>query len=213
MTAVHIYEAYSGIAYYGKRSTIGETVNGYMRMLQFTGVDDVESLPTAPNGLTDHGYGGSASDLAVLSLRRAGYSLTINAYEAGSPTTLRLEFCFSPASALQQAFYDLWDKVPLDEVEAKLLKDIAGWKATIRHVTDRVSAMEVARHISLDLGSSVAHLLLEPPVKRLFDFLRAPKRGVFDLIDERAVAVLRDANTLYNGPHDVVSAFTRRPIQ
>ncbi|MNV94448.1 hypothetical protein D3C71_1892430 [compost metagenome] len=76
----------------------------------------------------------------MLALRRAGHRLEIVVRDHNARTDLKLDHCFTPTCALQQAVCDVADGVSLDEARAKLSVDIRTWKATIGHAGRRRGA-------------------------------------------------------------------------
>ncbi|MCV9964940.1 hypothetical protein OIU34_23890 [Pararhizobium sp. BT-229] len=189
------YLAFSGYVNFGETETLAESLRRFFR----TGTNDMEGLPEPSHYLLDHGLEGNDYDRMMLALRRAGHRLEISVMDhTTARTRLTLDHCFTPSCALQQAVCDVADGVSLDEARAKLAVDIRTWKSTIGHEVNNAAALELARHVSKDVGRQFASALM--PLPGYFETGEGKAAKTLAMMETKAVGILEDAHRRMMGP-------------
>lgn len=188
------YMAFSGWVNFGETDTLAESLMRYFK----TGSGEVEQLSEPSPYLLDHGLEGNDYDRMMLALRRAGHRLEIVVRDHNARTDLKLDHCFTPTCALQQAVCDVADGVSFDEARAKLAVDIRTWKATIGHEVNNVAALELAKHVAKDFGRQFASALM--PLPGYFETKEAKAAKTLDAMETKAVGILEDAHRRMLGP-------------
>lgn len=191
------YRAFSGYTNFGITETLAESMRRYFT----TGNSDILELPNPSPFLLDHGLEGNRFDQMMLALRRAGHDrleVRVTASLSGKTTRLNLSHCFTPACALQQAVCDIADGVSLDEARSKLLVDIRVWMASVGHEVNYVEAIDLARHVSNDIGQQFSAALM--PFPSFFETKEKKAKETMAMMERKATSILQAAYKRVMGP-------------